>query len=351
MIAYQTEAPGAPLVCKELATPVPQGTEVLVRMVACGVCHSDIHLHDGVFALGNDKVLNVGRPELVLGHEIFGEVVATGPDATDVAVGDRRVVYPWIGCGECPACQRGDEHLCTPGRGLGTVTPGGFADYVLVPHARYLFNKGDVPDALASTYGCSGLTAYSALRKVGDLGPQDAVVLIGAGGVGMMALQIALAQGIEPVVLDVDEEKLDAARMLGARAVFNANDRASVKAVKSLTAGGAYAVIDFVGAETTVSTGMACLRKGGRIIIVGLYGGALNVPLPFIPMNARIIQGSYVGSLREMGELMTLVRDGKIPPIPIEERPLEQVNQALADLKAGRVNGRIVLRNPTAEAR
>lgn len=351
MIAYQTEAPGAPLVCVELNTPVPRGTEVLLRMVACGVCHSDIHLHDGVFALGNDKVLNVGRPGLVLGHEIFGEVVATGPDAKDVAVGDRRVVYPWIGCGECPACQRGDEHLCTPGRGLGTVKPGGFADHVLVPHARYLFDKGGVPDALASTYGCSGLTAYSALGKVGPLTDQDAVVLIGAGGVGMMALQIALAQGIDPIVLDISDEKLAAAKALGARAVFNSSDKASVKAIKSLTGGGAYAVIDFVGAEASVHIGMACLRKGGRIIIVGLYGGALNMPLPFIPMNARIIQGSYVGSLQEMGELMALVRDGKIAPISIEERPLSQATQALADLKAGRVNGRIVLRNPTAEAR
>lgn len=348
MIAWQTVAPGTPLACVELDTPVPQGTEVLLRMVACGVCHSDIHLHDGAFELGNDKTLDVGRPGLVLGHEIFGEVVATGPDATGVAVGDRRVVYPWIGCGACPSCQRGDEHLCTPGRGLGTVAQGGFADHVIVPHARYLFDKGSASDSLASTYGCSGLTAYSALNKVGPLAERDAVVLIGAGGVGMMALQIALAQGIDPIVMDISDEKLEAARALGARAVFNASDRASVKAIKSLTDGGAYAVIDFVGAEASVNAGMACLRKGGRIIIVGLYGGALNVPLPFIPMNARIIQGSYVGSLQEMDELMALVRAGKIAPINIDERPLNGVTQALADLKAGRVNGRIVLRGDLA---
>lgn len=344
MIAWQTAAPGAPLTCVELDTPVPQGTEVLLRMVACGVCHSDIHLHDGAFELGNDKKLDVGRPGLVLGHEIFGEVVAIGPDATDVAVGDRRVVYPWIGCGKCPSCQRGDEHLCTPGRGLGTVAQGGFADHVIVPHSRYLFDKGAVSDSLASTYGCSGLTAYSALNKVGPLAERDAVVLIGAGGVGMMALQIALAKGIDPIVMDISDEKLEAAKAMGAKHVFNASDRASVKAIKSLTDGGAYAVIDFVGAEASVNAGMACLRKGGRIIVVGLYGGALNVPLPFIPMNARVIQGSYVGSLQEMGELMALVRAGKIAPINIEERRLHEATDALADLKSGRVNGRIVLR-------
>jgi len=344
MISYQTATPGAPLQRVESATPVPQGTEVLVKMVACGVCHSDIHLHDGEFNLGNDKKLEVGRPGLVLGHEIFGEVVAIGPDAEGVQVGDRRVVFPWIGCGQCPSCRRGEEHLCTPGRGLGTVARGGFADHVLVPHPRYLFDKGSVDDALASTYACSGLTAYSALKKVGHLVEGDELVLIGAGGVGMMALQVALAQGLKPIVVDIDDNKLAAAKALGAKEVFNSGDKASIKAIKLLSNGGAYAVIDFVGAEASVNFGLGCLRKGGKIIIVGLYGGALNVPLPFIPMNARIIQGSYVGSLQEMGELMELVRAGKIAPIRIEERPLDQVTQALSDLKAGKVQGRVVLK-------
>lgn len=344
MISYQTAAPGAPLEKNEGDTPEPQGTEVLVKMVACGVCHSDIHLHDGHFNLGNDKQLDVGRAGLVLGHEIFGEVVAVGPDAEGVKVGDRRVVYPWIGCGECAVCKRGEEHLCTPGRGLGTVAQGGFADHVIVPHSRYLFDKGDVSDSLASTYACSGLTAYSALNKVGDLSEGDEVVLIGAGGVGMMALQIALAKGIKPIVCDIDEAKLATAKELGAKAAFNSSEKASAKEIKKLTAGGAYTTIDFVGAEASVNFGLGTLRKGGKLIIVGLYGGALNMPLPFIPMSARIIQGVYVGSLAEMGELMELVRAGKIEPIRIDERPLDEVNQALSDLKAGQVQGRIVLR-------
>jgi len=347
MISYQTAEPGAPLERREERTPEPAGTEVLLRMEACGVCHSDIHLHDGYFDLGNDKRLEVGRPGLVLGHEIFGEVVAVGPDATDVEVGDRRVVYPWIGCGECAVCRRGEEHLCTPGRGLGTVAQGGFADHVVVPHPRYLFDKGGVPDTLASTYACSGLTAYSALNKVGELVEGDEVVLIGAGGVGMMALQVALARGIRPIVCDIDEAKMEAARELGARTVFNSSDRAAAKEIRKMTGGGACAAVDFVGAEASVNFGLGTLRKGGRLIIVGLYGGALNVPLPFLPMNARIIQGTYVGSLREMGELMELVRAGRIAPIRIDERPLHAVNEALSDLKSGRVQGRIVLRPST----
>lgn len=344
MISWQTTTPGAPLEKVTAETPAPQGSEVLVKMLACGVCHSDIHLHDGSFNLGNDKQLDVGRPGLVLGHEIFGEIVAVGPNVISSRPGDRRVIYPWIGCGGCPSCQRGEEHLCTPGRGLGTVAQGGFADHVLVPHERYLFDKGDVSDALASTYACSGLTAYSALQKIGALLPGDEVLIIGAGGVGMMALQIALSQGVVPYVADIDDSKLEAARSLGAKAVFNSADRQMSREIKSLSNGGVYAALDFVGAEASVNFGLSCLRKGGRLIIVGLYGGALNIPLPFIPMNARIIQGSYVGSLQEMEELMALVRAGRIAPISIEERPLDQANQALTDLKAGRVKGRLVLR-------
>ena len=343
MISYQTAAPGAALLEVESETPAPQGTEVLVKTIACGVCHSDIHMHDGVFNLGNGKQLEVGREGMVLGHEIFGEVVAVGPDAQDVKVGDRRVVYPWIGCGECATCKRGEEQLCTPGRALGIVVHGGFADHVMIPHSRYLFDKGDVSDSLAATYACSGLTAYSALKKVGELHPDDAVVIIGAGGVGMMAIQIAIsAMGIDPIVVDIDEAKLSAARELGVTRTFNSTDPKTSKELRKAT-GGAYAVLDFVGAEASVNYGLGCLRKGGMLVIVGLYGGALNIPIPFLPMNARVIQGSYVGTPQDMAELMELVRAGKIAPIEIVERPLSEVTAALADLKAGKVQGRQVL--------
>lgn len=345
MISYKTTTPGAPLAKVESQTPQPQGTEVLVKTVACGVCHSDIHMHDGVFELGNGKQLQVHSEGMVLGHEIFGEVVAVGPDAENVNIGDRRVVYPWIGCGSCAACKRGEEHLCTPGRALGIVANGGFADHVLVPNSRYLFDKGDVADSLAATYACSGLTAYSALKKVGTLHEGDEVVIIGAGGVGMMAIQIALsAMNIDPIVVDIDDAKLQAAKDFGVTRTFNSSDPQTAKEIRKST-GGAYAVLDFVGAEASVNYGLGCLRKGGMLVIVGLYGGALNIPIPFLPMNARIIQGSYVGTPEDMGELMELVRAGKVAPIEIHERPLAEANEALLDLKAGKVQGRQVLMN------
>lgn len=342
MISYQTAAPGAPLTRVESDTPVPTGREVLMKVLACGVCHSDIHLHDGVFNLGGGKALEVGRAGMTLGHEIFAEVVAMGPEATGVNLGDRRVVYPWIGCGECAVCQRGEEQLCTPGRALGIMASGGFADHVLVPDARYLFDKGDAPDSLAATYACSGLTAFSAIKKVGDLAAGDEIVIIGAGGVGMMAIQIARAKNIDPIVVDIDDGKLAAVQALGVSRVFNSGDPQTAKAIKKMT-GGAYAALDFVGAEASVNYGLGCLRKGGALIIVGLYGGALTIPIPFLPMNARVIQGSYVGTPQDMAELMALVREGKIAAIDIQERPLEEASAALADLKAGKVRGRQVL--------
>ena len=344
MISYQTTTFGAPLIEVESKTPEPKGTEVLIKTMACGVCHSDIHMHEGVFDLGGGKQLEVGREGMILGHEIFGEVIALGPDAEDAEIGDRRVVFPWIGCGKCAACKRGDEQLCTPGCALGIAHAGGFADYVLVPHSRYLFDKGDVPDSLAATYACSGLTAYGALKKIGELHEGDDIVIIGAGGVGMMAIQIARALGMDPIVVDIDEDKLRAVRVLGVNRVYNSSELQTAKEIRKAT-GGAYAALDFVGAEASVSYGLSCLRKGGMLIVVGLYGGSLTIPIPFIPMNARIIQGSYVGGLEDMGELMAMVRQGKIAPIEITERPLKEVNQALIDLKAGNVCGRQVLVN------
>ena len=344
MISYQTSAPGAPLIEVESKTPEPQGSEVLIKTIACGVCHSDIHMHEGVFDLGGGKQLEVGREGMVLGHEIFGEVIALGPDAQDAEIGDRRVVFPWIGCGECAACKRGDEQLCTPGCALGIARAGGFADHVMVPHSRYLFDKGDVMDSLAATYACSGLTAYGALKKIGELHEGDDIVIIGAGGVGMMAIQIARALGMDPIVVDIDDDKLEAARALGVNRSYNSSELQTAKDIRQTT-GGAYAALDFVGAEASVSYGLGCLRKGGMLIIVGLYGGSLTLPIPFIPMNARIIQGSYVGGLEDMAELMAMVREGKIAPIQITERPLKEANQALIDLKAGNVRGRQVLIN------
>lgn len=344
MKQYQTTGPGTPLALVESPTPEPRGSEILLRTRACGVCHSDVHLHDGAFDLGGGRSLPAGQPGMTLGHEIMGEVLACGPEAEGVRVGDLRVVYPWIGCGTCNICRRGDEHLCLAPKVLGIQEGGGFGDHVLVPHPRYLFDFGGADPALAATYACSGLTAYSALKRIGPLAEGDAVVIIGAGGLGQMALQIGRAAfGISPIVVDIDATKLEAAKSAGAAAVVDSRDAEASRKVKTMTDGGAVAALDFVGSEGSANFGLSVLRKGGKLVVVGLYGGQLTFPLPFFPMMARIIEGNFVGSLGDMGELMQLVRDGAVEPIRIDRRPAAEAEKILGELKAGRVQGRAVL--------
>jgi D-arabinose 1-dehydrogenase-like Zn-dependent alcohol dehydrogenase len=165
MLSYQVEQFGRPLAQVVRDTPQPQGSEVVLRVGCCGVCHSDVHLHDGYFDLGGDAKLDMTRavqPPRTLGHEIAGTVVALGPQAQGAKIGERRVVYPWIGCASCPLCRAGDEHLCKAPRALGIHRDGGFADHVIVPDPKYLLDYGNLAEEQACTYACSGLTAYGA---------------------------------------------------------------------------------------------------------------------------------------------------------------------------------------------
>ncbi|MFN4090478.1 MAG: alcohol dehydrogenase [Alphaproteobacteria bacterium] len=350
MHAWQIVDFGRPLEARDYPDPVPQGTEVLLRVTGCGVCHSDLHLWDGYFDLGDGKRLELGGRGMTLpftmGHEIVGEVIARGPDATGAEIGQRRVVFPWIGCGACAECRRGAELLCSAPRTLGVRYGGGYADRVMAPHPRYLVDFEGVDEALACTYACSGVTAYSALRKAAaGLGPDDALLVIGAGGVGLSAVQMARA--VTParvLVADIDPAKREAALAAGAAVAIDNRAQDALRALREATGGtGPAAAIDFVGAPTTARFGFDGLRRGGILVVVGLYGGALALPAAMFPLKMARIVGSYVGTLDEMHELMALVRAGKVPPIPVRTRPLAQVNATLDDLRGGRIVGRVVL--------
>jgi alcohol dehydrogenase, propanol-preferring len=350
MISQSLVEYASPLQETESPTPVPTGTQVLLATLRCGVCHSDLHIQDGYFDIGGGKQLDVrdGRDlPFTLGHEIEGEVVAVGPDAAGVGIGDRVVAFPWIGCGDCPICRRGDENLCNDNRGmvLGVNAQGGFADHVMVPHPRYLLDYQGIPSGLAGTYMCSGLTAYSALKKIGTVGEDDPVLIVGLGGVGMMGLQFARALfGRYPLGADVDANKLEAAKRAGAAAVYNAADREDGRKLVADTGGGVYAAVDFVGSESSFAFANRAVRKGGKVIVVGLFGGAMSMPLPMISMRSISIVGSFVGNLQEAGEMMALVKAGKVAPIPIEERPMREASRTLDDLRAGHIVGRVVLK-------
>jgi len=339
---------GTPLTLVEEPTPQPVGSQVLIKLLASGVCHSDIHIWNGYYELGGGKKLQLRdrgiKLPLTMGHENAGEVVAVGPDVSNVTVGTRYLVHPWIGCGGCAVCRQGSENLCKTPRNLGVFSDGGYADYLLVPHSRYLFEIGDLSPVQAAPLACSGITAYGALKKVGALIKDEPIVIIGAGGLGLMAIALHRAMGGKAVVVvDVDPVKRDAAKDAGARAVIDGGAADAAKQIIDATNGGAWAVIDFVGASDTAKLGVESLIKGGKLIIVGLFGGEIVMPTPFFPMRAMTIQGSYVGTLPEMRELLELVRRTGAPSVPLRTRPLEEVNATLNDLNAGKVVGRVVL--------
>ncbi|MSP67749.1 MAG: zinc-binding dehydrogenase [Alphaproteobacteria bacterium] len=348
MRSYQITGWGQPLEPREAPTPTPIGSEVLLRVTGCGVCHSDIHIKVGYFDMGGGRRV---RHEdhgttlpFTMGHEIVGEVATLGPDARGVAIGDRRVVFPWIGCRACAKCEAGDELMCQQPKHLGAFAPGGYADHVLVPHPQYLIEFGTTPPALAATYACSGLTAYAALRKAGRLTAEDWLLVIGCGGVGLSAINLAkLVSPARVVAADIDPGKRQAALAAGATEAIDNGDKDAMRSLRKISGGGVAAAIDFVGAPKTSRFGVDALRKGGTHVVVGLYGDVLEVPLPYFPFKLMTIRGSLVGTLEEMRELMALVRAGKVPPIPIATRPLAEVNQVLDDLERGRVVGRVVV--------
>jgi len=350
MRAMQIVEWGKPLEAREYPDPEPKGEEVLLRVEAAGVCHSDVHIWDGYFDLGGGEKVTLDsrgvKLPFTMGHEIAGVVAAVGPSATGVKVGDKRVVYPWIGCGQCAVCRRGEELLCLTPRTLGTRRAGGYGTHVIVPHARYLVEHTGVPQALAATYTCSGITAFSALKKTRDhVGAEDHLVLIGAGGVGGSAVHIAPAavKG-KVVVADIDGQKRAHARQMGAVATIDNAAPDAVKQVMEATGGGAAAAIDFVGSPKTMEFGVNVLRKGGKLVMVGLYGGAAPLSSVLFPFKMMTVEGSYVGTLDDLKELMALVQAGKVPPIPVETRTADQASQALSDLKTGgKVRGRVVL--------
>jgi D-arabinose 1-dehydrogenase-like Zn-dependent alcohol dehydrogenase len=349
MISYDVIEHGKPLQRVVKDTPKPQGAEVLVRVTRSGVCHSDLHIWDGYFDLGGGKKFFVKDrgcvPPFTLGHEPFGVVEALGPGAKGVAVGQKKLVYPWIGCGTCAMCKAEQDNYCLQQRFLGVFRPGSYATHLVVPDAKYLVDADGVEEGFAATLACSGLTVYSAIRKLPALTARDWVVVLGCGGLGLIALSTLRALGIERVIAcDVDESKFAAAKAAGARETVNSHDLPSALGhIHQLSGAAVAGALDFVGAPPTFNLGTAALAKGGRYVLVGLFGGEVTFSLPPIAQRAIAIMGSYVGTLQELREVVALARSGKLKATPVETRPATEVNRSLDELKAGKVVGRIAL--------
>jgi succinate semialdehyde reductase (NADPH) len=352
-----------PLAIEEIRQPSPRQGEVLVRVAACGVCHTDLHVLKG----------EVGFPlPAVLGHEISGIVAEVAPDVGNLAVGERVVGSFIMPCGKCPPCVRGRDDLCEMffalnrlkgvlydgetrlfrdnGSPLAMYSMGGLAEYAVVPVTAVF----PLPEAIdlheACILGCAIPTAYGAVRHQAALVPGESVAVIGAGGVGSNIIQIARLFGAaEVIAVDIVDEKLEAARRLGATQVVNAADDDPVAMVRALTGGrGVDVAFEALGRSETVLTAFNVVADGGRVVVVGIAPGAEAVPLEITRLVRRSItlKGSYGGRMRaDVPELTRLAAAGhiRISQLITRRYGLEEANDAYGALRRGEITGRAII--------
>ncbi|WP_349826948.1 alcohol dehydrogenase [Brevibacterium litoralis] len=348
MQVYAVPAPAAPAEPMEFPTPELQGKEVLVHITHTGVCHSDVHTQEGHIDVGGGKTMPLTASfPAVFGHEIVGTVAAAGPDAT-VQPGDEKfIVFPWIGCGECQVCRDDAENLCVRGRNLSIAVPGGFAHEVHVPDEKYLIPLGDIDPAWGATLACSGVTSYSAVNKLLPVDDDAVIGVLGTGGVGLMAIAALRALGHPNILaIDVSDENLETAKSMGATLTFNSATAENPGKELLQVAGGPIAgIADFVNNGATASLALRALQKGGKLVSVGLFGGAHEYGTAPLALQAKTIQGSFVGSLGELKALVEIARTNDLPSLPITEQELgaDNLNAALDALREGKSRGRTVL--------
>ena len=325
--------------------------EVLVRIERCGLCHSDLHIQDGYADLGGGKKLDTTRGmtlPFTLGHEIAGIVEEVGPDVSKDLIGTKKAVFPWIGCGQCRDCLNGDENLCVKQRFLGVAIDGGFASHVLVPDAKYLLDYDPLPVNQAATLMCSGVTAYGALKRLVDRPRQRNLLLIGLGGVGMMGLAFAQAMFKQKIsVADLSPGGTREPRCKNGAAVAYDPSEAGRGQTHHQGNRGRFRRGRRFCRQRKID-GVCGLRgraRGGKIVVSGLMGGNFSLPMVQWIYKRMTIEGFMVGTLAEAQELMALARAGKIKPTPMKEEPMGDVQKWIDELRAGKVVGRIVLKN------
>ncbi len=327
-------------VLADVDRPAPRGGEVLVRMTAAGLCHSDLHVIDGAATF---------PAPFTLGHEVAGVVCELGPEATGVAPDDPVVVYgPW-GCGRCPRCLAGRDNYCDrraelSWAGLGLGRDGGMADYVLVPSARYLVPIGDLDPAQAAPLADAGLTPYHAVQRCRPaLQDGTTVAVIGIGGLGHLAVQ--LLRRLTPstvIAVDVREEALALATRCGAHLSLPATPETDRPIRKATGGRGADVVLDFAGTDATLDLAARSLRADGDLVIVGSGGGHLTLRKPGpLPAGARVSL-PFWGTRDDLAEVVTLARGGALT-VEVERFPLAAAHEAIDRLRAGTLHGRAVL--------
>ena len=325
---------GQPLQIEQVPVPTVGPGQILVQVAACGVCHTDLHAIDG------DWPVKATLP-LIPGHEGVGTVVATGAGVTHVHDGDR-VGVPWLysACGHCEYCYSGWETLCHEQQNTGYSVQGSFAEYVLAD-PDYV---GHIPDTLsfidAAPILCAGLTVYKGLKET-EVKPGEWVVISGIGGLGHLAVQYAKAMGMHVVAVDVSPEKLRLAHAVGAEILIDATQE-DPAAVVQAKVGGAQGVLVTAVSPVAFTQGVGMLRRRGTLALVGLPPGDFPVNIFDVTLNRKTIRGSIVGTRQDLSESLAFAAGGTVSVHSRTER-LEDINQVLTELKAGRIEGRVVL--------
>ena len=331
---------GHPLVLEDIPTPRPARGQVVVRVVGAGFCHSDIHVIDG-------EIPVLPRMPLTLGHENAGIVHDVGDGVSTVREGDPVAVFGGWGCGRCDYCVTGHEQLCEAPEWAGlSMHDGGYAEYLLVPHERYLVKLSRLSPEVAAPLTDAALTPYRAIRKaLPFLEPDHFALVIGLGGLGQYGLKILkLLSGAPIIAVDVSDDKLRLARELGVAHALNGTDPQLAPHIRDLTHGrGVAAAFDFVGSESTLSLAVSATRSLGKVSQVGLAGGAARMKVLENTRFEVLFEATLWGTVKELREVIALAESGQLTSIPIEVEPLDRINEVYARLKRGDVKGRAVI--------
>jgi propanol-preferring alcohol dehydrogenase len=336
MRALRYHGPKKPLRLEDVPTPDPGPGEVLVRVTAAGICHTELHFLSGL--------LDLGIAPLTLGHEIVGRIEKVGAGVPPQRAGERVIVYYYVGCGACPHCLRGDENLCDAMRAeYGFVSDGGFAEYVRAPARNAIPLPASLSDAAAAPIGCGVTTAVHACR-IANVGLGDWAVVYGAGAVGYGLVQVARLRGARVIAVGHAPAKLDAAKALGAEHVVRAGAEDVAARVRELTGGrGADVVFELVATRETMAASAKALAKRGRLVFVGYSEDSFTVHPIQLVVGEQVVTASVGNTLGELKEAVDLVASGRVKTVVDRTLPLERFEEGFAALRDGKLVGRAVL--------
>lgn len=331
MRAAVFERPNSPLVVTKIPRPTPGPGEVLVEVAACGFCHTDLHYLD-------HGVPTAKAPPLVLGHEIAGLVRERGAGADHPPIGAPVLIPAVLPCGACTLCRTGRENVCPHMRMFGNHIDGGFAEYVVAPARDVVRLPPGLDLAESSIIADAVSTAFHAVVNRAQVRAGETVAIIGCGGVGMSAVQIARLAGARVVAVDLQDEKLETAKRLGAEAVLNPSRTSNAaKQLRTLTAGGADVAIEAVGSPATIELGMAALGRGGRLCLIGYQEKPVPLPVGRLMFYEQALIGSLGCRPADYPRILELAQSGRIQlePLVSHRFALAQINDAANRLRAG----------------